>query len=282
MTRSYNMEDLAKVFQTLLGDNHYSIDVYSNLNINGNIVQGIMKPYRRPFKLPEIKAETVELTFEFYISVRKQQTKLDELSTLSKILGFKKGSFTSNGALFNYHSFLDFASPANAPITDFGDYTQCVIITGTCLVSEPNGALVTNEIKTTLTINPDKANEFSGNLEVLNYSSGPTKTAESPQMANEIAARTYNKSQSYSYTYTILVIKDKLHERLVKAARNKEPFGLNEVIRLKDTFPAFYNEAFECVNDCVIVECSLLCQAGTFATMQLVLQDAINLEQLDY
>lgn len=281
LNNSYNMEDLAKVFQNILGDNHYSIDVYSNLNIEGNVVQGLMKPYRRPFKLSNIKAETVELTFEFYISVRKLQAKLDELATISKICGFRKGTFTSKGKTFNYHSFLDFATPANAPVTDFGDYTQVVVVTGTCLVAEPNGAMVSNDIRTTLTINPDTANELSGELEVLTYSFGPTNSPESPQMANSIVAQTFNKTQSYNYTYTILVLKNAISERLIKAARNIQPFGLNENVRIKDTFPAFTDEPFEVENNCVVVECAFVGQAGAFATIQLSLHDAISIDNLD-
>ena len=281
LNNSYNMEDLAKVFQTLLGDNHYSIDVYSNLNIDGNVVQGLMKPYRRPFKLSNIKAETVELTFEFYISVRKLQNKLDELATISKICGFRKGTFTSKGKTFNYHSFLDFATPANAPVTDFGDYTQVVVVTGTCLVAEPNGAMVSNDVKTTLTINPDTGNELSGELEVLTYSFGPTKTPESPQMANNTIAKTFNKKQSYNYTYTVLLLKNAICERLVKAARNVQPFNLNEIVKIKDTFPAFTDESFEAENNCVVVECAFIGQAGAFTTIQLSLQDAIDFDALD-
>lgn len=281
LNNSYNMEDLAKVFQNILGDNHYSIDVYSNLNIDGNVVQGLMKPYRRPFKLSNIKAETVELTFEFYISVRKLQNKLDELATISKICGLRKGTFTSNGKTFNYHSFLDFATPANAPVTDFGDYTQVVVVNGTCLVAEPNGAMVSNDIRTTLTINPDTDDELSGELEVLTYSFGPINSTESPQMANSIVAQAFNKTQSYNYTYTILVLKNTINERLVKAARNIQPFGLNENVRIKDAFPAFANEPFEVKNDCVVVGCAFVGQAGAFATIQLSLQDAISIDSLD-
>lgn len=279
--KSFNMEDLAKVYQNILGDNHYSIDVYSNLKIDGNVVQGIMKPYRRPFKLQNINAETIEVTFEFYISVRKVQNKLDELATISKICGFRKGTFESNGKTYTYHSFLDFASPANSPIANFGDYTQVVVVTGTCLVAEPNGAMVSNDIRTTLTINPDTANELSGELEVLTYSFGPTNSPESPQMANSIVAQTFNKTQSYNYTYTILVLKNAISERLIKAARNIQPFGLNENVRIKDTFPAFTDEPFEVENNCVVVECAFVGQAGAFATIQLSLHDAISIDNLD-
>lgn len=279
--KSFNMEDLAKVYQNILGDNHYSIDVYSNLKIDGNVVQGIMKPYRRPFKLQNINAETIEVTFEFYISVRKLQNKLDELATISKICGFRKGVFTSNGKSYTYHSFLDFATPANAPVADFGDYTQVVILTGTCLVAEPNGAMVSNDVKTVLTVNPDTNEEIQGELEVLTYSFGVTKTPESPQMANEIFAKTFNKSQSYTYSYTIIVLKNAICERLVKAARNIHPFGLNEIVKIKDSFPVFTNEKFDIINDCVVTSCSLIGQAGAFATIQLTLQDAIDVERLD-
>ena len=146
---TFRIEDLAKVYQNILGNSYYSIDVYSNLKVDGNIIQGIIKPYRRPFKLSNIKAETVELILEFYISVRKNKEKLDEFSDLAKICGLKKGTFTSNNKTYTYHSFLDFASPANAPVADFGDYTQVVILNGTCLVSEASGgAMVSNELKT--------------------------------------------------------------------------------------------------------------------------------------
>lgn len=279
--KSFNMEDLAKVYQNILGDNHYSIDVYSNLKIDGNVVQGIMKPYRRPFKLQNINAETIEVTFEFYISVRKLQNKLDELATISKICGFRKGTFESNGKTYTYHSFLDFATPANAPITDFGDYTQVVVVTGTCLVAEPNGAMVSNDIKTFLTVNPDTNEEIEGELEVLTYSFGVTKTPESPQMSNEIFAKTFNRSQSYTYSYSIIVLKNAICERLVKAAGNINPFELNEIVKIKNTFPAFTNASFEITNDCVVTNCSLTGQAGAFATIQLTLQDAIDIDGLD-
>lgn len=278
LNNSYNMEDLAKVFQKILGDNHYSIDVYSNLDINGNVVQGLMKPYRRPFKLSNIKAETVELTFEFYISVRKLQNKLDELATISKICGFRKGTFTSKGKTFSYHSFLDFATPANAPVTDFGDYTQVVVVTGTCLVAEPNGAMVSNDIRTTLTINPGTANELSGELEVLTNNFGTTKTTESTQMANKTSASAFNKNQVSTYTYDVIVIKNAICERLIKAARGLQPFGLNEIVKIKDTFPAFTDEPFEAENECIVTDCNYAGSAGAFATIRISLQDALQIE----
>lgn len=284
LNTSFRMEDLAQIYQNILGDNHYSIDVYSNLSIDGNVVQGIMKPYRRPFKLSSVKSETVELVFEFYISVRKRQNKLDELSTLSKICGLKKGAFTSNNKTFTYHSFLDFATPANTPVVDFGDYTQCLVITGTCLVSENTGGLmVSNEITTSLTFNPDTTNEISGQVEVLNISFAESKQTESPVLANSNTAKSFNKAQNTSYTYTILVAKNAVCKRLVKAARKIEPFGLNEIVQVTDNFPAFDDDgAFSQTNNCIVVGCSLIGQAGAFATIDLTLQDAIDLTTGDY
>lgn len=283
LQESYRIEDLAKVYENILGSPYYSIDVYSNLKIDGAAIQGIIKPYRRPYKLSNIKAETVELIFEFYISVRKKQDKLDELSTLSKICGLRKGTFTSNGKSYTYHSFLDFASPANSPIADFGDYTQVVVITGTCLVSEADGgALVSNEIKTELIINPGKENEISGEIEVLSMGFGNTKTSESPQLINKTAACTFNRSQNYNYTYTIIVQKNKIGERLIKAARNIEPFALNEIVKIKDKFPVFSEESFTVTTECVVLDCSYSGMAGAFGTITLTLHDALTLSSGDY
>lgn len=278
MNEMFNMEDLARVYQNLLGDKYYSIDVNCNLSLDGNAVQGIMKPYRRPFKLENIHAETIEVSFEFYISVRKVDKKLDELKTLSKICGYQKGSFTSCNKTFNYHSFLDFATPASSPIVDYGDYTQCICIVGTCLVSASNGALVSNEIKTYLTINPNTENELTGQLEVLSFSYGVAKITESPQMANQEFAKGYNKSQSYTYNYTVLVMKNKICERLVKASRNIEPFGLNEVVKIKDIYPQFTTEEFSAETECIVTNCAFSGSAGAFATIEFSLQDALVLE----
>lgn len=284
MNESFRIEDLAQVYQNILGNSYYSIDIYSNLKVDGNVIQGIIKPYRRPFKLSNLKAETVELIFEFYISVRKHQAKLDELSDLAKICGLKKGTFISNNKTFTYHSFLDFASPANAPVADFGDYTQCVVITGTCLVSESSGgALVSNEVKTELTFNAGTQSEITGAVEVINVGFGETKQTESPQMANSTTAKSYNKAQSSNFTYTIIVQKNAVCKRLVQAARKILPFGLNEIIKVKDTFPAFDdNGAFSTTTDCIVADCSFSGQAGAFATISLTLHEALTLSSLDY
>lgn len=281
---SYRIEDLAKVYENILGSPYYSIDVYSNLKIDGNAVQGILKPYRRPYKLSNIKAETVELIFEFYISVRKTQDKFDELSTLSKICGLQKGTFESNGKTYTYHSFLDFASPANSPIANFGDYTQVVVITGTCLVSEMDGgALVSNEIKTKLTFNCGTDNEIEDFIEVLSVQYGNTEQTESPILANSNTAKSFNRAQNSSFAYTILLQKNKIGKRLLKAARKIEPFELNEIVKVTDYYPAFDGDGpFNTFNDCVVVGCDFVGQAGAFATVTLTLQEALQFEDLDY
>ncbi|MGN1221884.1 MAG: hypothetical protein ACI4TT_01455, partial [Christensenellales bacterium] len=69
--------------------------------------------------------------------------------------------------------------------------------------------------------------------------------------------------------------------RLIKAARNIQPFGLNEIVKINDTFPAFSDEQFEAANNCIVVGCSFIGQAGAFATIQLSLQDAISIDNLD-
>lgn len=281
---SYRIEDLAKVYENILGSPYYSIDVYSNLKIDGNVVQGILKPYRRPYKLSNIKAETVELIFEFYISVRKTQDKFDELSTLSKICGLQKGTFESNGKTYTYHSFLDFASPANSPIANFGDYTQVVVITGTCLVSEVDGgALVSNEIKTKLTFNCGTDEEIEDYVEILNVQYGNTEQTESPILANSDTAKSFNRAQNSSFAYTILLQKNKVGKRLLKAARKIEPFELNEIIKVTDYYPAFDNDGpFNISNDCIVAGCDFAGQAGAFATITLTLQEALKFADLDY
>lgn len=284
LQESYKIEDLAKVYENILGSPYYSIDVYSNLKIDGAAIQGIIKPYRRPYKLSNIKAETVELIFEFYISVRKKQDKLDELSTLSKICGLRKGTFTSNGKSYTYHSFLDFASPANSPIADFGDYTQVVVITGTCLVSEADGgALVSNEIKTKLTFNAGTDKEISDFVEILNVQYGDTKQTESPILANQNTAKSFNRAQNSSFAYTILLQKNKVGKRLLKAARKIEPFALNEIVKVTDYYPAFDTDGpFSNSNNCIVAGCDFVGQAGAFATVTLTLQDALQFADTDY
>lgn len=278
LENSFNMEDLAKVYEQILSDKHFNVDVYSNLSNNDNYVQGIMKPYRRPFKLKNIKAETVELTFEFFIKITKKQDKLDELKTISKICGYLTKEFASNGKNYKIHSFLDFANPPSSPVIGMGEFTQCIVVTGTCLVSEPSGALVSNELKTEITFNKGLENQINGFVEVLAHGFGPTTTPESTHMLNNDIASSYNKNQVYTFTYSILVLKNKVCERLVKAARQIQPLKLNESIFVKDYFPAFDNEPFEIENECIAVGCSFSGVAGAFATIELVLHNKLNLE----
>ena len=276
---NYKIEDVARFYSELLGKNYYNINVNCNFNTNYDAVQGILIVARKPFSIPSIDSETLEINLEFYVDSTKEVDKLRVLEELSKILGYRTGKFQSNNKEFTFNNYLEFNRTVTAPVVDKGNYTQVILINGTCLITGKKGGLIGNSIRTSLIINPGNlTDEIEGEVAVLESSSGLVKETESPIMANEKFAKSFNKSQVYSYSYTILLLKDKISEKLFKAAKNIEPFEINERIDLKENYPAFVGDSFSSTKKCIITDIQLSANAGAFMSVIITLQDKLDLQ----
>lgn len=271
------LEDLARAYEDLLGS-EFAVYVDSMVNVDEDKIPIVMYATRMPYKIPNIDTETLQMGFSAYISCENKEAYAEKITRISRLLGYNKGTLTSNGNTYTYYSFLDFSRPLTDPVVDSGEFMQSLVLSGTCLISGAQGALVGNDVKTELIFNPaDEENRLEGQVEVLSASCALVKDTESPQMANAIIGKSFNKTQLYSYSYTLLVLKNTIGERLVKGARNILPFAINERIDLKETFPAFTGESFNTTNQCVFTGIQLDRNAGAFTTITITLQDKLEL-----
>lgn len=271
------LEDLARAYEDLLGS-EFAVYVDSMVNVDEDKIPIVMYATRMPYKIPNIDTETLQMGFSAYISCENKEAYAEKITRISRLLGYNKGTLTSNGNTYTYYSFLDFSRPLTDPVVDSGEFMQSLVLSGTCLISGAQGALVGNDVKTELIFNPaDEENRLEGQVEVLSASCALVKDTESPQMANAIIGKSFNKTQLYSYSYTLLVLKNTIGERLVKGARNILPFSINERIDLKETFPAFTGESFNTTNQCVFTGIQLDRNAGAFTTITITLQDKLEL-----
>ncbi|MDD3862266.1 MAG: hypothetical protein PHV79_00205 [Clostridia bacterium] len=271
------LEDLAKAYETLLGA-EFAVHVDSMVNVDENKIPIIMYATRMPYKIPNIDTETLQMGFSAYISCENKEAYAEKITRISRLLGYNKGTLSSNGNTYTYYSFLDFSRPLTDPVVDSGEFMQSLVLSGTCLISGAQGALVGNDVITELVFNPTNIEtRLEGQVEVLTASCALVKDTESPQMANAVIGKSFNKTQLYSYSYQLLVLKNAIGERLLKGARNILPFGINERIDLKETFPAFTGESFNTTNQCVFTGIQLDRNAGAFTTATITLQDKLEL-----
>lgn len=275
------LEDIANAYQGILG-NEFKVYVDSMLDVDETKIPIVMYATRMPYKLENIDTENLQIGFSAYVECGNIDCYLDIITKISKLLGFNKTSFESNNKIYKMYSFIDFSRPLTDPVVDSGKFMQSLTLSGSCLICGPSGAIIGNDIETYLIINPgDELKKIEGKVEVLTDITNIVYSPESPQLANEDVARAYNTSQVYSYTYTILILNDKIGERLLKAVKNYEPFELNERIDVKEVFPLMNGDSFEVTKRLCLTGLTLTRNAGAFMTMQLSMQDMLDIDKLE-
>ena len=276
------LEDLAAEYQRIIRD-RFNIELNVNLEISETKENAFMLATRQPYKISNIKAESLQIVLRFYTICEDRDYYNNTIQLLSQLCGLNKGTFTSNNKTYRYYSFLDFTRPLSEPVVDTGKFYQTLELMGTCLVTQTQGGvLIGNEVETKIKVDIGKTTEQEGVIEVLSSNTTLTKTQESPQMSNEDVAKAFNNSQVYSYSYTILLLKNAICERLLKAVLKIQPFGLNEKVIITETYPPFTNNAPIIDTKSLIVTGSTFDrQAGAFVSINLTLQDRIDIELLD-
>ena len=272
------LKDLANAYSTLIGK-AFEIKVNVETNVDPLRPSAIMFATRQPYKISNIKAESLQVALRFYVCCELEEDYNETIKILSQLVGLNKGSFVSNEKNFKYFSYLDFARPLGDPEVNSGKFFQTLELMGTCLVTQTKGGvLIANELSTNIVFNPDANNELSGEIEVLSSTTALVKAQESPQMANAVVGKAINLTQTFSYSYTILILKNSICERIVKALENIEPIGVNELIKIIDKYPAFTDKALESIKNVTLTGGQINRNAGTFVTAQLSFQDKLEIK----
>lgn len=274
------LEDLANVYAGII-NNYFDVCVNAVTRVDPLKPCGLMLATRQPYKISNIKAESIQVALRFYVECEDESKYNDTIATLNQLVGYNKGVFKSNEKDFKYFSYLDFAKPLSEPEVNSGKFYQTVELMGTCLITQQaGGVLVSNEVETEICFKPDTDNELSGKIEVLSSTSALVKAQESPQMANAVVGKTINTTQLFSYSYTILVLKNAISERIIKALTNVEPLGVNEKIKITDKYPAFTDKPFSVERNVVLTGGQINLNAGAFANAQITLQDRLDISNM--
>lgn len=282
LTELIKLEDLAAEYQKKIG-NRFTIELNANTNIDGARENAIMLATRQPYKISNIKAESLQIVLHFYTCCEYKEDYDNTIQILSQLCGLVKGTFASNDKTYRYFSFLDFTRPLSEPVVDTGKFYQTLELMGTCLVTQTEGGvLVGNEVETKFKLDIGKPTEMEETIEVLAANTTLTKTQEAPQMSNQTVAKAFNNAQAYTYSYTILMLKNKVCERLLKAIKNIEPFGLNEELQIIESYPSFTGVNIEDKKSVVVTGASLDRQAGAFVSFTITFQDRLELVGIDY
>ena len=273
------LKDLAKAYSSIIS-NLFDIKVNVSTNVDPLRPEAIMFATRQPYKISNIKAESLQVALRFYVCCENEDNYNDTIKLLSQLVGLNKGTLTSQGNTFKYFSFLDFARPLSDPEVNSGKFYQTLELMGTCLVTQTTGGvLIANEVTTSITFNKDALNEITGPIEVLSATTALVKAQEAPQMANAVVGKAVNLGQTFSYSYTILLLKNAVCERIVKALENIDPIGVNEAIEITDTYPPFTgSSALTSTKTVVLTGGQTNRNAGTFMTAQLTFQDKLEIE----
>ena len=281
LTEMVRLEDLAAEYQKIIG-NRFEIELNTNLEIDGERENGFMLATRQPYKISNVKAESLQIVLHFYTCCEDLETYNDTIQILSQLAGLNKGVFQSNGKNYRYYSFLDFTRPLSEPVVDTGKFYQPLELAGTCLVAQTQGGvLIGNEVETKIRLDIGKPTEFEAIIEVLSANTSLVKTQETPQMANSVIAKTFNNTQVYTYSYSILMLKNKVCERLLKAIKNIEPFELNEEIQITEKYPPFTNEEITDTKKLVMTGANLDRNAGAFVVAEITFQDKLEIEDAE-
>ena len=148
LTELIKLEDLAAEYQKKIG-NRFTIELNANTNIDGTRENAIMLATRQPYKISNIKAESLQIVLHFYTCCEYKEDYDNTIQILSQLCGLVKGTFASNDKTYRYFSFLDFTRPLSEPVVDTGKFYQTLELMGTCLVTQTEGGvLVGNEVET--------------------------------------------------------------------------------------------------------------------------------------
>ena len=269
------VEDLALKIQEMLGEN-YRVNVNCDINPSSNKIQAVLYPTRKPYKIEGINSEVIEIYIELYMPVLIQEKKEQILAHVNRALnGYRKGIMTSNGEEFSFFSFLDFIRPLQAPVVDTGTMMQLIALTGSVLITGNDGAVASNEIKTSITLFPDNSERsITQEIEVLSATPENTVEPESPLMSREKKAKSFSKTQSNHYTYVFLLMKDKFCKAIVEGLYGEDCFELNQPFQITEVYP-FWND-LTIVKDCVLVSGSISRNAGAFATVTMTFHDRLE------
>lgn len=276
------MEDLAAAYSALMG-NRFNLSVDFNLDIEADKEMAFMRATRQPYKISNIKAESMQIVLRFYLCCEVKEKYLDDIQIITQLCGMNKMSFTSNSLNFKAYSFLDFAEPLGDPVIDCGKWHNTVELRGSILVTQTvGGVLIGNEVETKIRVDIGKQTEMEAKIEVLAANTTLIKTQETPQMSNDTVAKGYNQTQAYSYSYTCLMLKNAICLRLLKAIKNILPFGLNEEIQITETYPEFVKNGGQITDtkSLNLTGASIDRQAGAFVTFNMTFQDRLPLENL--
>lgn len=281
MSRKINqlikLEDLANTYAQIIG-NYMDIKLNVATDVDPYRSQAIMFATRQPYKISNIKAEQLQIALRFYVCCETETEYNEAIKILTQLLGLNKGKFTSNEKEFKYFSFLDLQRPLGDPEVNSGKFFQTLEIVGQCLVTQCNGgALIGNETSTEIYFNVD-GNKLGGEIQVISGNTTLTRVPESPQMADAIVGQTVNTTQLYGYNLNILILKDAVCERIVKALENIDPLELNETIELVITYPPFAGDKIKKTHRVVLTNGTIDRSAGAFITAQLTFQDKLDID----
>lgn len=263
------IEDIAKIYNDLIG-NHFNIEVNCNLDVNGTQTQGIMFATRRPFAVSGLKAEALDINLEFYVNVTSKMNKLELLTEISKLLGTKQGSYTSNGEEFTYSSFLEFGRPTSAPLVDMGNYKQVIFVNGSCFVSAKSGGVkMSNDIKTYLTFNGKRGRVYPKIININNV-----REVDAPTKANCNESGAQVKTQGVARSLSIYDLRDDICKELEKYIEiTSEDTDPNATITIERQYPDF-----TVTKTCVITSGIITEIPGSFLVIELGLQKQIDNE----
>ncbi|MBR0189033.1 MAG: hypothetical protein IJQ23_01450, partial [Clostridia bacterium] len=140
------MEDLAAAYSALMG-NRYNLSVDFNLKAKSQKEMAFMRATRQPYKISNIKAESMQIVMRFYIDCESKEKYLDDIQIITQLCGMNKMLFESNSLQYKAYSFLDFAEPLNDPVIDCGRWHTTVELRGNILVTQlEGGVLIGNEV----------------------------------------------------------------------------------------------------------------------------------------
>lgn len=264
----YRVEDIAQIYNNILGNSHFNLEVNCNLKTDGDRTQGILFAARRPFAISGLNAETLEINIEFYVNVRHHVAKLDILDEISKILGTHTGTFESQGVEYTFNSFLEFGRPTSAPLVDMGNFTQVIFVNGSCYISAVNGGVkMSNDIKTYLTFNGVRGQVYPKVANVNNV-----REVDAPTKANENESSAQIKTQGVARSLTIYDLRDDICTELEKYIEvlddTSDPA---EPITVERVYPDF-----TVTKTCVITAGTIVEVPGSFLCIDISLQKQVD------
>ena len=95
------LKDLAKAYSSIIS-NLFDIKVNVSTNVDPLRPEAIMFATRQPYKISNIKAESLQVALRFYVCCENEDNYNDTIKLLSQLVGLNKGTLTSQGNTFKY------------------------------------------------------------------------------------------------------------------------------------------------------------------------------------